>query len=486
MVSDASHSQRDFIERVRRKYLVGDDVPENLKEGALNLQTQLNSALRLLSEDLYSKKSHFVLELVQNADDNDYAKGVIPELTLDVRPDRLVLTNNEVGFSEENIGAICKVGASSKAKDKQHHIGEKGIGFKSVFSVSDAPEIHSNGYHFRFDRTDPNNLLGYVIPTWCEVAPEAQTGATTIVLPASPKYRFDKATLADLDARVLLFLNRLAQLTLVQEGGRCTYKRLDHKGVSHLTTAATSPDGEVTEGRLRYVRVTETFDMSEVADEKRPHVDRSTVVLAFAVESSGEARLEPSSYVFAYLPIRQMGFKFPFHADFILSSGREEVLTDRAWNIGLRNCIATTFVSAVEQFKKTEALGLSYLNYLPTATEVPDGFFGVVRQQIVDGLSAIASLPSASEDWRLPSELRMASAEFRALFPSKATKELFGFDYVDERVQGGPKVLRELGVVDAGHALVLDVFKSHQEWLAQQPLEWRARLYAYIAGNICH
>lgn len=484
MASSADQPQRDFIERVRRTFLVGDDVPENLKEGALNLQTQLNNALRLLSEDLYSKKSHFVLELVQNADDNDYAKGVTPELTLDVRPDRLVLTNNEIGFSEENIGAICKVGASSKAKEKQHHIGEKGIGFKSVFSVSDAPEIHSNGYHFRFDRTDPENLLGYVIPTWCDVAPEALRGATTIVLPASPRYRFDASTLADLDARVLLFLNRLAQLTLVQQGGRCTYKRSEYKGVSHLTTSATSPNGEITEGRRRYVRVTKAFDMTEVSDDKRPDVETSSVVLAFPVESSGEAMLEPSSYVFAYLPIRQMGFRFPFHADFILNSGREEVLTDRPWNNRLRDSVATTFVAAVEQFKENEALGLSYLTYLPSTSEVPDGFFGVVRQQIVEGLSAIASLRSASGDWRLPSDLRIASAQFRLLFPSALAMDLFGFDYIDERVKGGFQLLRELGVDDVRCNVLIDVFRTKQEWLAEQPLHWRAQLYAYLAGNM--
>jgi hypothetical protein len=485
MASQAKQSQKDFIERVRRTFLVGDDVPEHLHEGALNLQTQLNNALRLLSEDLYSKKSHFVLELVQNADDNAYAKGVVPELTLDVSTKRLVLTNNELGFTKENIGAICKVGASSKAKDKQHHIGEKGIGFKSVFSVSDAPEIHSNGYHFCFDRTDPRNLLGYVIPTWCDVPLEARAGSTTIILPASPDYEFDASTLADLDARVLLFLNKLRQLTLTQDGSTCSYKRSDHKGISHLMTAVTGTDGTVSEGHQRYVRVMKTFDMTGAfADEKRPDVGTSSVVLAFPVESSGEARLEPASYVFAYLPIHQMGFKFPLHADFILNSGREAVLNDRAWNKGLRNSIATTFVAAVEQFKKNEALGLSYLNFLPDAAEVSDAFFGTVRQQIVEGLSAVASLPSASGEWRRPSELRIAGAGFTALFPSPLALELFGFDYVDDRVQGSPKLLEELGVTDAGYGLVLDVFRTHQEWLVKQPLEWRASLYAYIAGNI--
>lgn len=484
MVGEAEQSQRDFIERVRRTFLVGDDVPEYLQEGAKNLQTQLNNALRLLSEDLYSKKSHFVLELVQNADDNDYAKGVVPELTLSVSPGRLVLTNNEVGFSEKDIGAICKVGASTKTNDKQHHIGEKGIGFKSVFSVSDAPEIHSNGYHFRFDRTDPKHLLGYVIPTWCEAPPEALDGWTTIVLPASPKYEFDVSTLVDLDARVLLFLNKLKQLTLIQGGSTCSYRRLDHKGVSHLTTAVTAPDGTVTEGHQRYVRVTKTFDMTGVRDEKRPGVETSSMVLAFPVEPSGEARLEPASYVFAYLPIHQMGFKFPLHADFILNSGREGVLNDRAWNKGLRNSISTTFVAGLEQFKKNEALGLSYLNYLPDAADISDAFFGPVRQQIIQELSAVASLPSASGDWRRPSELRVAGAGFRALIPASLALKLFGFDYVDDRVQGGAKLLRELGVRDAGHEEVLEVFRTKGDWLAAQAVDWQAQLYAHIAENL--
>ena len=135
-----------------------------IKEGALSLQTQLNSALKLLSDDLYSKKSHFVLELVQNADDNHYAPGVSPHLTLQVTPSRLVVINNEVGFTSENVKAICSVGASSKSKKKIGYIGEKGIGFKSVFTVSDAPEIHSNNFHFKFDRSVEGNLLGYVVP----------------------------------------------------------------------------------------------------------------------------------------------------------------------------------------------------------------------------------------------------------------------------------------------------------------------------------
>lgn len=44
--------------------------------------------------------------------------------------------------------------------------GQKGIGFKSVFKVTDCPEIHSNGFHLRFDKTC--GPMGYILPHWAE------------------------------------------------------------------------------------------------------------------------------------------------------------------------------------------------------------------------------------------------------------------------------------------------------------------------------
>ena len=45
-------------------------------------------------------------------------------------------------------------------------LGQKGIGFKSVFRVSDCPEVHSNGYHIRFDAKSGH--VGYILPQWVE------------------------------------------------------------------------------------------------------------------------------------------------------------------------------------------------------------------------------------------------------------------------------------------------------------------------------
>ena len=485
MSNISSSSPREFIEKVRRRFLVGiGAIPEELREGAENLQNQLNNALRLLSEELYSKKSHFILELVQNADDNSYKRGVVPELTFRVTPNRLMMANNEVGFFEANITAICKVGDSTKSKSKAENIGEKGIGFKSVFSVSNAPEIHSNGYHFRFDRTKESNLLGYVVPHWCEPPDDVRPDGTTIILPATPGVEFNSTTLGDLDARVLLFLNKLKQLSLVFGDSKSVYRRIDRKGISLLRTETKSDAAKPDLQELRYVRVLKSITVEpQHADVKRPNVATTDVVLAFPVNEADEALPEQASHVFAYLPVTQLGFKFPFHADFILNSGREAVLNDRPWNKRLRDAVTEAFVEALPSFKKLEPLAFSYLKYVPGEGDVSDAFFSPVRASLIERLSAAESLPSASGLWSRPSALRVADDKFRTLFPSDVALRLFGFDYIDLRVKGGVPLLRALGVGDAGLGHALIVFKLHGEWLSKQPLEWRAKLYGYVADN---
>ena len=127
-------------------------------------------SLQRLSEELYSKDTHFVLELVQNADDNMYSSNQllckVPTLKFVLSKDCITVLNNETGFLENNIRAICDVGISTKDRNRLGYIGQKGIGFKSVFRVTEQPEIHSRGFHIKFDTQ--SGPIGYILPQWVE------------------------------------------------------------------------------------------------------------------------------------------------------------------------------------------------------------------------------------------------------------------------------------------------------------------------------
>ena len=96
-------------------------------------------------------ESRFLNELLQNADDCEYNPGEVPSLSLLIRENILTISYNEVGFTKANVRAITAIGESTKKLllNGSATIGEKGVGFKSVFSVAESVEIHSNGFHFK-------------------------------------------------------------------------------------------------------------------------------------------------------------------------------------------------------------------------------------------------------------------------------------------------------------------------------------------------
>ena len=107
-----------------------------------------------LAEELYKKPTRFIFELIQNAEDNQYkrahAAGADPYLNFLIDRDKIVIDSNEDGFLEENVEAICKVGASTK-KGVRGYIGEKGIGFKSVFKIASRVRVQSGPFSFSFN-----------------------------------------------------------------------------------------------------------------------------------------------------------------------------------------------------------------------------------------------------------------------------------------------------------------------------------------------
>ena len=160
--SDAAAGFR-IIKSIRELQCVG--VEGELGQATANLKQQLTAAAERLAEDLYATSTHFLMELLQNADDNEYAPGVQPYIQFFLRPQHLIISNNEVGFREENVRGLCALANSTK-KLKQGYIGEKGIGFKSVFVWTDEPHVLSNGFDFKFKHgniTLPGEL-GFLVP----------------------------------------------------------------------------------------------------------------------------------------------------------------------------------------------------------------------------------------------------------------------------------------------------------------------------------
>jgi len=127
---------KEVIEKIREELFgIGIDssgLPENVKNYILRNNEFKRDAAKL-PEDIHTKKPHFIFELIQNAEDNEYKNDVIPKIKFILTSDWLIVQNGETGFKEENVWTLCKIGGSTKTNKSLGYIGEKGIGFKSVY-----------------------------------------------------------------------------------------------------------------------------------------------------------------------------------------------------------------------------------------------------------------------------------------------------------------------------------------------------------------
>ncbi|KAJ7984929.1 hypothetical protein DPEC_G00359850 [Dallia pectoralis] len=380
-------------------------------------QERLGRSLDRLSTELYSKDTHFVLELIQNADDNSYLtdEGLVPALAFVVEKDCVTVLNNETGFQEKNIRAICDVGRSTKGKHKYGYIGQKGIGFKSVFKVTDCPEIHSTGFHLRFDKT--SGPMGYILPHWVDderslhtqlanhtqLVNHTQTSWTTrIHLPLRSESYQTRNLFHDVHPSLLLFLHRLRSITIFNQAENRVVT-MTRRDLSHNVLEV-----EHSEGTERWLVVKHTLHPTKIKEE----VESTELALAFQLGEDIRAAPQKQQ-VFAYLPLRSFGFRFIIQGDFDIPSSREDVDRDSLWNQRLRSEIPQLFLNAMDVFSDhPEFSGLKglchFLQFVPLPDEVL-GFFKPVAGQIIQLLKGKAFLPTlnkdGSVDYKLPSQV---------------------------------------------------------------------------------
>lgn len=93
--------------------------------------------------DQYSDRTHFIFELIQNAED-----AGATYVAFSLYQDRLILCHNGKLFTEADIQGICGI-RSTKDEPESGKIGRFGIGFKSVYAYTKTPRIYSGQYSFR-------------------------------------------------------------------------------------------------------------------------------------------------------------------------------------------------------------------------------------------------------------------------------------------------------------------------------------------------
>ncbi|MBY5854308.1 hypothetical protein HFN51_27785 [Rhizobium leguminosarum] len=310
--------------------------------------------------DKYADPSHFIFELLQNAED-----AVASWVRFELHPDRIVFEHDGRPFDRMDIEGITGIGNTTKLDDG-HKIGCFGIGFKSVYVVTERPEVHSTieGYPLAFA------IDKLVVPRL--IASNHLEPTTQIVLPL----RADRAALAldrarnglvALGARSLLFLRHIQRLEWIDGDRRGTAKVVDANG-SIRSIESTMPDGR--SNLDRYLVLSRAIEH----EANRKQYD---VKAALKLNGAGDLVAEdaPTRLMVFFETEELTGLHFTIHGPFQLTDNRGNIKRDDPWNTELVAAIANMVADALPDMRERGLLKRGVLDLLPNAMdELPPTF----------------------------------------------------------------------------------------------------------------
>jgi hypothetical protein len=456
------------------------------KENVVRYGTDIGRIGEMLLANRYDKRTHFIYELLQNAEDALRRRPLDWDgrrnVAFDLAADRLVVSHYGRPFDEPDVRGVCGIDESTKDYTS---IGRFGIGFKSVYSFTRRPEIHSGDEAFAIET--------YVWPVAvepCQRAPEQ----TKIVLPLAEDDAEAQAEifegLRNLGARTLLFLRNVKEISwTIEDGASGLYFRDDPvqlaPGVREIVLMGQQQgEKEVEERWLVFSK--------EVENEGKP-VGNVEIAFALAVGAGKDRKIEPlveSTLVVFFPTILSTNTGFLLQGPYRTTPSRDNIPINDSWNKHLVRETGNLLVEALRWLREAQMLDVGTLRSLPLERErFVGGLLEPLFDRVVQALQDEALLPCSDSSY--------ASAQDVQLSRTQDLRDLFDPDQLGKLLKVGKQVrwlspditgdrapalrqylLRELGLSELTPESLLP--RLNARFLQAQPDEWVVRLYEYL------
>lgn len=393
----------------------------------------LSRVLNSWIDSTFAAQDRIFYELLQNADDAAVDQDLAFKVFL--LKDYLVFNYNGKPFDEADLQSLCSVAASSKST-QSHKIGYKGIGFKSVFKITDCAWIQSEENCFRFDKDYKNQAAEHypwqIIPIWTEPNQLPQEilelqdqlkGKVSIILKLNHQKVEYKKLRKRLNAvygkhQIILFLRSVKAIscyTLVdgQNLGltqKVVRKDEDSNGIRSLELI--KPNAIIKTQQEQYLAkefvleipphiqsILESYS-SKVCPEKLKTAKAVQLTLAAPIDEEEQILATGMSDLYCFLPTK-IKKKLPFivNAEFLTDAERTKLLYNNEWNDFLFEQIARTMCHWLQEIVQQSAFKyqipkLIRLKY--SSTNKQDKNFSLYRafnRGLEDELSKVAFLP---------------------------------------------------------------------------------------------
>jgi hypothetical protein len=421
------------------------------------------AVLDLLGQ-LYSERTHFIFELIQNAED-----AGATELAFELFDDRLEVRHDGRPFTEADVRGVCGVGKTEKAADLTT-IGKFGIGFKSVYAYTRTPRVYSGEESFRIE----NYVRPYPVETLHAVEPLDDLGAPDTLfvfpfdhddVPAPVAVREIAAALGAIAPATLLFLRHIERLRVAD---------------SVLSRSVQNGPGTSRRVRLAKGRAVERWQVWRRQADAFPAYQ---VEVAFRLDQGRITRCA-SSPLTVFLPTQKETFLgFLIQGPYRTTPARDNIGEHDPANQALARETAALLLDVLAELRGGDQLTTDVLAAMPldSARFPPGSIFHPLFTQVRDALSGSGLIPVASGGYREPGQVKLAA--------DPGLHELFGagrpYFFVAENLS--PELRRylcdEIGIAEITAAEAVATATATADFLQEKTDEWITRFYAFVYSD---
>ena len=426
------------------------------------------NAEELLSKRVYTDPGHFLVELLQNAE--DAGRGAVFGFSFDAATGSWCGTTVKP-FDTRDVVGVTSIGQTTKRKQQ---IGFFGVGFKSVYEVTDRPQIYSDVYRFEIaDVSIPKSLSSRPA--------DVPEDGTVLVLPLrdpddaerSPAALFRKAR--DLDAIVLFTLRRIdvIELDLIDAHGAVTRHAVhelppDERGISRIR--------QEPEGWVRGYAVHDVEHVYHGGGRAPGRADRSRVMVGLRVDETGIPRPleEDTPTIYSYLPTEEhSGLRWFVQGHFDVPVDRERITQDSRWNEWILSKVPAGLAALAQQLieghdaEQQVRVAEGLLCVLPLTSELGSPIFRRIVMGLRPAFASMSLVPCDNGSLYPPGSTLVADEALAALFEGEAVRTTEGerhlvLQQLDPRAVESAQHVATATLVSA-HATLTDLCRIDSE-----------------------
>lgn len=419
--------------------------------------------------NLYSDSSHFIYELMQNADDAGASR-----IAFRLTSESLVASHNgDKLFDFDDIEAITTIGSSTK-KDDVNSIGKFGVGFKSVFAITRTPIIHSGEYHFK--------IADFIVPE--EVNPiNNESECTQIILQfnhpdVSSDEIYEKVSdrLRLLESESLLFLRNIKEIKWKTESDSGHYMS-DVNGNKASLISQTNNEEIVTE----YFLVRKDIEIDTMP---------LNIVVAYKMNEDGNIVPIDNSRLFVYFPTNERtGLKFLVHAKYKTTPSRETIPFDDSQNEYITAELSSCITDSMVLLKNNNLLTVDVISMLPIDSREDHILYRAAFNQVKSAFESKSLLPTSDGSYVNSSEALLArESELVELLKDDCQTLFHKRCWLSANIteRGETQLIREYLTKELNVPLItMESFcstKIDREFLATKSDEWLVKFYSRVAN----